>query len=86
MPSPKTNRRKRLRRARSHPAWITFVGKVGGYECRVLNASKDGARLLAEIVAPIGARFYLSAASNALDRKECEVTWQKDRMVGIRFV
>ena len=62
------------------------MGKVRGHDCSVLDVSNDGAKLLADILAPIGTRLYLSAASNALDRKECEITWRKNRMFGVKFI
>jgi hypothetical protein len=82
----KAGDRKSLRRLRSHPAWITFAGKSHGYDCHLLDISKDGAKLLADIVAPVGSRFYLSAAENASEQKVCEIIWQKNRIFGIRFV
>jgi hypothetical protein len=86
MASPKTNQRKSPRRMRGHPAWISFEGKVGGHGCRVLDRSREGAKLLADVVTPIGSRLFLSSNPHAVDRRECEVTWQKNRVVGVRFL
>lgn len=85
MALPTNNQRKSPRRLRGHPASIRFVGKVRDHECRVLDLSRDGAKLLADIIAPIGSKLYLSSSPHAHDGKECEVTWRKNRMVGVRF-
>ena len=71
---------------RGHPAWISFAGKVGRHGCRVLDLSREGAKLLADVVTPIGSRLFLSSEPQALDRRECEVIWQNSRMIGVRFV
>ncbi len=65
---------------------MTFVGKTKGHDCQVLEISSDGAKLLADIVAPTGARIHLSADRNVPDHRECEVVWQKNRIFGVRFV
>jgi PilZ domain-containing protein len=65
---------------------MAFVGKSSCHDCRVLEISRDGAKLSADIVAPIGARLYLSATPSGPNRKECEVVWQKNRILGVRFV
>ena len=65
---------------------MTLAGKSRGHDCRVLEISRDGAKLLADVVAPTGTIIHLSADENDPDRKECEVIWQKNRMLGVKFV
>jgi hypothetical protein len=86
MAAPKTNQRKSPRRMRGHAAWISFADKVGCHDCRVLDLSQEGAKLLADVVTPIGSRLFLSSEPRRFDRRECEVMWQKNRTVGVRFV
>jgi hypothetical protein len=50
-------KRKRFpRKVRDHGAWITFDGDIRSYECRVLDVSAGGARLLADVDALVEAR------------------------------
>jgi hypothetical protein len=86
MPSFKDNHRKRSRRSRSHLACITFAGEARCIDCNVVDISADGAKLLSNIVAPAGTRFYLSNDPTSLERKECLVIWQRNRTLGVKFV
>ena len=63
------NRRKAKRRARDHDAWLTIDGDICRFDCRVLDISADGAKVLADLDAPIGAIIHLSAVPHAIARK-----------------
>jgi hypothetical protein len=78
--------RRRLRRTRYHSLWITFDRGVQSFECQVLDISTGGAKLVAEIDAPIGTTFRLSAAPQAVVRRRCEIVWRKGRTIGVKFV
>jgi hypothetical protein len=78
-------RRRLRRRTRQHEAWITFDRGIQSYECQVLDISADGAKLLADIVAPIGTTFRLSNVPQAVVRWSCEVVWRKGRTIGVKF-
>jgi PilZ domain len=86
MPRVKRERRGLVRRSRQHLSWITIENDIRSHECRVLDVSANGAKLLADIVAPIGSKLRLSIVPNAIVRRECEVVWRKGRMVGVKFV
>ena len=86
MPQVKQERRGLVRRSRQHPSWITIENDIRSHECRVLDVSANGAKLLADIDAPIGSKLCLSIVPNAIVRRECEVVWRKGRMVGVKFV
>jgi hypothetical protein len=83
---PKEYHRKSRRHFRNHQAWMTFVGKSDSFDCRVLEVSQDGAKLLADIVAPVGTRLHLSPTPNVANGKKCEVVWKKGRTLGVKFV
>ena len=86
MPRVKRERRGLVRRSRQHLSWITIENDIRSHECRVLDVSANGAKLLADIYAPIGSKLRLSIVPNAIVRRECEVVWRKGRMVGVKFV
>jgi PilZ domain len=79
-------RRRLQRRTRHHLSWISFDRSIKSFECEVMDISADGAKLTADIFAPIGSRFRLSAVPQAIVRRSCEVVWRKGRMIGVRFV
>jgi hypothetical protein len=74
------------RKVRDHGAWITFDNDIRSYECRVLDVTAGGARLLADVDALIGSSLKLSVAPHSLVRKPCEVVWRKGRQFGVKFV
>jgi hypothetical protein len=81
----KEQRRRLARRSRHHLSWITIENDIRSYECQVLDVSADGAKLVADIEAPIGSSFRLSIVPNAIVRRECEVVWRKGRTIGVKF-
>jgi hypothetical protein len=85
MPQVKQQRRRLVRRTRQHPSWITIEGDIRSHECEVLDVSADGAKLIADIEAPIGSKFWLSVVPEAVVRRECEVVWRRGRTIGARF-
>jgi hypothetical protein len=85
MPKVMQQRRKLVRRARQHPAWITIKNDIRSYECQVLDVSAGGAKLVADIETPIGSTFRLSIVPHGIVRKKCEVVWRKGRVIGVRF-
>ena len=81
----KEQRRRLARRSRDHLSWITIEGDIRSYECQVLDVSADGAKLVADIEAPIGSRLRLSIVPQAIVRQKCEVVWRKGRVIGVKF-
>jgi PilZ domain len=85
MPQVKEQRRRLPRRSRHHLSWITLENDIRSYECQVLDVSTDGAKLVADIEAPIGSTFRLSIVPQAIVRQKCEVVWHKGRVIGVKF-
>ena len=85
MAQVRKERRGLVRRSRQHPSWITTENDIRSHECRVLDVSANGAKLLADIDTPIGSKLRLSIVPHAIVRRECEVVWRKGRMVGLKF-
>jgi hypothetical protein len=86
MAQVKQQRRRLTRRIRQHRSWITMENDIQRHECRVLDVSSDGAKLLADIDVPIGSTFRLSVGPEAAVRRKCEVLWRKGRMIGAKFL
>jgi PilZ domain len=85
MPQIRQERRGLVRRSRQHSSWITIENDIRSHECRVLDVTANGAKLLADIDAPIGSKLRLSIVPHAIVRRECEVVWRKGRMIGVKF-
>jgi hypothetical protein len=85
MPQVKQERRRLVRRSRQHPSWISKENDIRSHECWVLDVSANGAKLIADIDAPIGSKLCLSIVPHSIVRRECEVVWRKGRMIGVKF-
>jgi PilZ domain len=74
------------RRARQQSAWIMFDDDFVSHECRVLDVSMNGAKLVAEINVAIGSTLRLSTVPHALVRQRCKVAWRRGKTFGVQFV
>lgn len=74
------------RKVRQHLAWITLEDDFKSHECQVLDVSRNGAKVVADIDGPAGTRLRLSVVPNALARQPCEVVWRRGRVMGLRFI
>jgi hypothetical protein len=81
----KTKKRE-VRRSRQLSAWIAFEGDQSGRECRVMDISLHGAKIVADVDTDIGSRLYFTLVPNAQKGKRCEVIWRRGKMLGIKFV
>jgi hypothetical protein len=77
--------RSSTRKARNHGAWITLDGDKRSHECHVLDISTGGAKLVADVDAPVGSLFKLSVTPHSIVRKPCKVAWRKGRQIGVTF-
>jgi hypothetical protein len=71
--------------ARQQSAWITLNG-VATTECRIMDISKIGAKIVPGGSSIVPARFELSFVQGDQKRKACEVIWRRGRMLGIKFI
>jgi hypothetical protein len=85
VPQIKLERRGLVRRSRQHSLWITIENDIRNHECKVLDVSANGAKLLADIDVSVGSKLCLSIVPHAIVRRECEVVWRKGRMIGVKF-
>jgi hypothetical protein len=74
-----------VRRPRRHGAWITFDGDIRSFECQVPDISAGGAKLAANVEAPAGGTFRLSAAPHSLVRRRYEIVWRDGQQLGVKF-
>ena len=79
-------KKREVRRSRQLSAWIAFEGDQSGRECRVMDISLHGAKIVADVDTDIGSRLYFTLVPNAQKGKRCEVIWRHGKMLGIKFV
>jgi hypothetical protein len=72
-----------VRRVRHLSAWITVQGGAAR-ECQVMDISKNGAKIVAEIPSVVPDRFQL-AFSQGGQMRSCEVIWRHGRVLGVKF-
>jgi hypothetical protein len=55
---------------------VEVIGKIfdiRSHECQVLDVTADGAKLVADIEAPIGSTFQLPIVPQSIVQRRCEV-------------
>ena len=76
--------KREARRRRHQWAWVTPEGNVTVHNCRVLDVSQNGAKVVIGMAAEIGARFGLALVPHG--PRLCEIVWRQGRTLGIKFV
>jgi hypothetical protein len=66
-------------------AWIVTAGRADR-ECRVLDISLAGAKVVVEVSAGIPDSFELAFFRSANLRRVCEVVWRTGKVLGVKFV
>ena len=79
-PKPK----REARRRRHQWAWVTLEGDATVHDCRVLDVSQNGAKVVIDVAAEIGTRFGLALVPHC--PRLCEIVWRRGRTLGIKFV
>jgi hypothetical protein len=80
----KTKLKRGIRRRRHQWAWVTLEGEVFVHNCRVLDVSQNGAKVVIDLAAEIGTRFGLALVPRR--PRQCEIVWRRGSTLGIKFV
>jgi len=75
-----------VRRKRHLTAWITVEGSFTNKECKLIDVSKTGAKIVLDWDTDLPTRFLLSRVPNAAAKTICDVAWRRGQIVGIKFV
>jgi hypothetical protein len=73
-----------VRRARHLSAWINVEDRAH-CECQVMDISKHGAKVIAEVLSEVSNRFELAFFPGGQNRV-CEVVWRRGKMLGVKFI
>ena len=84
---PSKYRKRGVRRARSLSAWIVTIVTAGSEdrECRVIDVSKDGAKVIAPVPSQVPDRFEIRFARGAKRHRVCVVVWRRVNVIGVQF-
>jgi PilZ domain len=55
-------------------------------ECRVLDISRNGAKVVTEMPSEVPVRFELAFFQSDQKRRACEVIWRRGKMLGVKFL
>jgi hypothetical protein len=72
------------RRVRHLSAWIVEPGHEDR-ECRVMDVSHDGAKIITAIPSQLPDRFALAFTRSDGKHRHCEVVWRRGKAIGVRF-
>jgi hypothetical protein len=64
---------------------LQFDGSVVG-RCLLVNVSDSGARLIMSSVEDVPDCFELVLSKKGEVRRQCEVTWRREKSIGVRFI
>ena len=85
MPKSKKRVKREVRRVRRTSAWVLSQGRTDK-ECRVMDISKNGAKVVVETPSEVPMRFELAFSQDGQIRRACEVIWRRGKMLGVRFL
>ena len=79
------NRRKSVRRAIGYGAKIVAPDGSWNRDCRVLDVSDTGAKLVIDPLKDLPQEFVLALASQGSATRRCRVVWAAGSEIGVRF-
>jgi PilZ domain len=82
-PPPDKRFKREVRRVRHVSAWIKVQDRAMA-ECRVLDISKDGAKIVAADPSSVPDLFQL-AFFHGDKTKCCKVIWRQGKLLGVKF-
>ena len=72
------------RRVRHLSAWIVQQG-LDDCECRVMDVSAKGAKIILTMPSRVADRFELAFTKGDGKRRRCEVVWRRGKVIGVQF-
>jgi hypothetical protein len=85
MPKSKKRVKREVRRVRHTSAWVLSQGRTDR-ECRVMDISMNGAKVVVETSSEVPMRFELAFSHDGQIRRACEVIWRRGKMLGVKFL
>ena len=84
MRPPSKQIKRGVRRTRHLSGWIVQPG-LDDQECRVMDISINGAKIISAMPAQVPDRFELAFTQGDDKRRRCEVVWRRGKAIGVQF-
>ena len=81
----KPNLRKHVRRPLAYPAKLVALDGSWGRNCRVVDVSEGGAKLVTEHPVQLPSDFFLAFSMRGKATRKCRVVWSADCEIGVEF-
>jgi hypothetical protein len=81
-----SEKRKKIRRTLTYPAFINFGDGSPVLECTLCDASQDGAQLAVADPKRIPDEFILALSADGAARRQCRVAWRTEGQIGVEFL
>jgi hypothetical protein len=79
-------KRKNLRRSIAYPAFLDFGDGLPVRECKLCDASQEGAQLAVSDPNGVPEQFILALSSDGAARRHCRVVWRTETQIGVVFL
>lgn len=79
-------KKREARRSVQQPGWITLDGGFAARQCKVLDMSSNGAKIVLDDPQSVSSRVRLAFSRDARTGRTCEVVWRRGKTLGVRFV
>jgi hypothetical protein len=81
---PSKQIKRATRRVRHLSAWIVQPG-LDDHECRVMDVSAKGAKIISAMPSRVADRFELAFTKGDGKPRRCEVVWRRGKVIGVQF-
>jgi hypothetical protein len=82
----RAEKRKKLRRTVSYPAWVELGDGSPAQECSLCDASDKGAKLTFTEPDKLPDNFILALSADGAATRFCRVVWKTGNQVGVEFL
>jgi hypothetical protein len=74
------------REAMGTKVWIRFDDGFSVRQCRLVDLSSSGARLLVDAPNDVASRFSLLLTRDSAPGRRCRIKWRQGREIGAEFI
>lgn len=83
---PHAEKRKKLRRSVTYPAFLDLGDGSPAQVCTLCDASEEGAQLAVADPQGVPDVFILALSSDGAARRRCRVIWRTETQIGVEFL
>lgn len=79
-------KKREVRRSVQQDGWLTLEGGFATRQCKVLDLSSTGAKIIVDDPKFVATRMRLAFSRDARTGRTCEVVWHRGKTLGVRFI